>query len=345
MRIPPEVRCPDHMEPLFPDAGGEAHHEDPHSLCCPCGCRFPVFNGIARFVGSRHYATAFGKQWKAFRKTQLDSFTGTTISRDRLKRCLGGSLGVVRNKSVLEAGCGAGRFTEVLLSEGARVFACDLSEAVEANWENCQKYSNYFICQADILRLPVCPEQFDVVICIGVVQHTANPEKTMAALCSQVKPGGILVMDHYTQGYAVTPSRRLLRSFLLHTPSKFPLRFCEGLAAFLWPVHQSLSKIKDHRTFGRLYNAFVSVSPLVDYHNAYSQLGANLLRTWAILDTHDTLTDVYKHLRSAEEIAGCLRNCGMDDIETAYAGNGVEARARKPTRQTEPTAEATKGAV
>ena len=345
MRVPPEVRCPEHMEPLFPDTGGERVDEDPHSLLCPRGCRFPVVNEIVRFVGSVHYATSFGKQWKTFRKTQLDSFTGTTISRDRLKRCLGGSLDVVRGKSVLEAGCGAGRFTEVLLSADARVFACDLSEAAEANWENCKKYSNYFVCQADILRLPVCPEQFDVVICIDVIQHTPNPEKTMAALCSQVKPGGLLVMDHYTYGYAVTPFRRLLRSFLLRTPSKFPLRFCNGLVTVLWPLHQSLSKIKDHRTFGRLHGLFISVSPVVDYHDAYPQLGSNLLRTWAILDTHDTLTDVYKHLRSAEEIAGCIRDCGMFDIETVCAGNGVEVRARKPTRQTESTAAATKGCV
>ena len=345
MRLPPEVRCPEHMQPLSPGADGEPVDEDPHFLNCPHGCRFPVVNGITRFVGSLHYATAFGKQWKAFRKTQLDSFTGTTISRDRLIRCLGGSLDVVQNKSVLEAGCGAGRFTEVLLSAGARVFACDLSEAAEANWENCQKYPNYFTCQADILRLPLYPEQFDVVICIGVIQHTANPEKTMAALCSQVKPGGLLVMDHYTYGYALTPSRRLLRSFLLRTPSKFPLWFCKSLVALLWPLHQSLSKIRDQRIFGGLYRAFVFLSPIVDYHDAYPQLGANLLRTWAVLDTHDTLTDVHKHFRSAEEIVGCLRDCGMVDIETVYAGNGLEARARKPTRQTVPMADVTRGNV
>jgi hypothetical protein len=50
-----------------------------------------------------------------------------------------------------------------------------------------------------------------------------------------------------------------------------------------------------------------------------------------MLDTHDTLTDYYKHLRSTEEIEAALRTAGMVDIETAYAGNGVEARARKPS--------------
>jgi SAM-dependent methyltransferase len=276
------------------------------------------------------YTSAFGLQWKAFQKTQLDSYTGITISRDRLTRCLGGTLEIVRGKSVLEAGCGAGRFTEVLLSAGAQVFACDLSEAVEANYENCKEYPDYFVCQADILRLPVRPEQFDIVVCIGVIQHTPSSEETIALLCSHVKPGGLLVIDHYTYGYPITPSRRLLRSFLLRTPAGLTLRFCRALVAILWPVHHLLWEYRNYRGFGRLRRMFLDFSPVVDYHHSYPQLGPDLLRVWAVLDTHDTLTDAYKHLRSAEEISNCLRECGMTDIETVYAGNGVEARARKP---------------
>ena len=54
------------------------------------------------------------------------------------------------------------------------------------------------------------------------------------------------------------------------------------------------------------------------------------MRTWAMLDTHDTLTDVYKHLRSREEIVNHLASLGLEVSEAAYSGNGVEARARKP---------------
>ena len=46
----------------------------------------------------------------------------------------------------------------------------------------------------------------------------------------------------------------------------------------------------------------------------------------------NTLTDVYKHLRSTEEIENCLKECGMVDISAVYAGNGVEARAVKPVK-------------
>jgi hypothetical protein len=140
----------------------------------------------------------------------------------------------------------------------------------------------------------------------------------------------MLVMDHYTHGYPATLSRRVLRSVLLHTSPRLSLRTCRSLVALLWPLHRFLWRCRGVRGFTRLRRLFLKLSPLVDYHEAYPQLGPKLLRTWALLDTHDTVTDVYKHLRSAEEIGSCLRACGMADIEVAYAGNGVEARARKP---------------
>jgi hypothetical protein len=54
-----------------------------------------------------------------------------------------------------------------------------------------------------------------------------------------------------------------------------------------------------------------------------------------VLDTHDTLTDYYKHLRSAEEIVACLSSCGLVGLDVYYAGNGVEARARMPLAEEE----------
>ncbi len=297
---------------------------------------FPIVNGIPRFVSTDNYAASFGLQWNSFRRTQLDSFTGTTISRDRLQRIAGGSLDVFRGQDVLEAGCGAGRFTEIMLAAGARVFAADISSAVDANRENCAAATGYFVCQADIVHLPLPSEQFDIVACIGVIQHTPDPEATMVALCSHLKPGGRLFIDHYPPNYPMTLSRRLLRRFLLTRSSVYSLRFCTNLVGWLWPLHRLMWRIFRASPLGRLpllpkvRSLFLRLSPLVDYHDAYPQLGAELLRTWALLDTHDTLTDVYKHLRSREQIETHLSRCGMETIETALAGNGIEARARKP---------------
>jgi SAM-dependent methyltransferase len=322
MKSPIPLQCPSHNVPL-------TRNESQEEYQCASGCIFPVIKGIPRFVSANNYAKSFGTQWNAFSQVQLDSFTGTSISKDRLSRMVGKRLDFLSGKLVLEAGCGAGRFTEVMLNAGANVFAVDISTAVEANYQNCFQYPNYFICQADILKLPVPAEKFDVVVCIGVIQHTPSPERTIRALCSHVKPDGLLVIDHYTYGYAVTPSRRILRSFLVRMPPDFAIRFCQALVSFLWPLHRFFWKFRNYYGFNKFRRMFLYISPVVDYHDAYQQLGPKLLRTWAMLDTHDTLTDVYKHLRSVEEISNILRECGMSEIEAYYSGNGVEARARK----------------
>ena len=329
MRLAPELRCLPHGQP-FALAGTELRLmkvEHARALTCAFGCNVPVAGGIPRFVPSDGYAAAFGWQWTHFQRSQLDSYTGTTISRDRLTRCLGGNLDVVRGKTVLEAGCGAGRFTEILLAAGARVFAADLSVAVQANYANCGDSPDYFVCQADIRRLPVAAASFDVVICLGVVQHTPDPEETIAALAGYLKPGGLLTIDHYSDDYPVTPPRRVLRDLLLRMRPERARRVALGTARALVPVHRALWRRR--RGFGRLRKYLGRVSPLVDYYDAYPELGTQLLSEWAVLDTHDTLTDQYKHLRKPNEIRAVLEQLGLADIEVERGGNGVEARARR----------------
>ena len=161
MNVLPELRCLAHGFPLAPDPGPTV--DESIALTCGGGCRVPVIGGIPRFTVSESYAAGFGLQWAAHARTQLDSVSGTHISRDRLVRCLGGTLDAVAGRSVLEVGCGAGRFTEVLLDAGARVFACDLSKAVEANYANCRGHRAYFVCQADLMRLPIAPASFHLM--------------------------------------------------------------------------------------------------------------------------------------------------------------------------------------
>jgi SAM-dependent methyltransferase len=322
MHLLEELRCIEHAARLAENDG---------TLICEHGCSVPIVRGIPRFVESSNYAAGFGLQWNQFRKSQLDSYTRTTISRDRLTHAAGGDLSILKDKSVLEVGCGAGRFTEVMLAAGARVVACDLSTAVDANYANCGEHPNYFVFQADVRALPVKQNAFDFVVCLGVIQHTPSPEETIAALARCVKPGGMLVIDHYGPSYPVTFSRRWLRRLLLRLPPASAKSLALTLARLLLPLHKlGWSK---NRAASRLRAQLQKFSPLVDYYDVYPQLDKKILAEWSLLDTHDTLTDYYKHLRSVAAIERCLLACGLVDTETEYAGNGVEARARMPLAQ------------
>jgi SAM-dependent methyltransferase len=331
MQLAPELSCLAHRLPVLADDGAARITAATRYLGCPAGCRVAVVRGIARFVASDGYAAAFGRQWRAFRRTQLDSFTGTTISRARLARCLGGSLEAVAGKTVLEVGCGAGRFTELLLAAGARVVACDLSAAVEANYENCRGAAGYFVCQADLRRLPLRPGAFDIVLCLGVIQHTPDPEAAIAALGDFVKPGGLLAIDHYRYGAEdMTPARQWLRRCLIRCPPRVAMGVVRVMVAMLWPLHRLLWRGRARAGITKLRRRWLAVSPVLDYHEYYAALGPRLLYAWAALDTHDALTDRYKHKRTVDEIRRCLDEIGLEAIEAYYGGNGVEARARKP---------------
>ncbi len=145
--------------------------------------------------------------------------------------------------TVLECGCGAGRFTEVLLAEGARVVSVNLSDAVEANAQTCAIDPRHRVAQADIVRLPFGKEQFDLVLCLGVIQHTPSPELTIEALANQVRPGGWLVLDHYTYELSRLKTAALFRQVLRRLPPEAGLRATEWLVDALLPLHKRARRV------------------------------------------------------------------------------------------------------
>lgn len=294
---------------------------------------YPIVDGIPRMVsGSGGYASAFGEQWNRWQRTQLDSHTGVPISRHRLMRCLGEELVTELSAEnmcvdVLEAGCGAGRFTEVLLSlPGVRLTSVDLSSAVAANQRNCPQSNRHRIVQCDICRPPFRSGTFDVVVCLGVIQHTPDPERTIESLYQLVRPGGWLVIDHYAPSWRhwTKVTALVLRPLVKRLPPVARMRICELLTATFLPAHRLV------RTVPLAQQALSRVSPLLTYYHAHPELRDDDQAEWALLGTHDHLTDWYKHLRTPEQVREVLQQLGACDIVSVSGGNGVEARCRRP---------------
>jgi SAM-dependent methyltransferase len=230
-------------------------------------------------------------------------------------------------KHVLEAGCGAGRFTEVLLKAGAYVTSVDLSSAVEANAENFPPGEFHRIAQADILNLPFEPGQFDAVLCLGVIQHTPNPEIAIERLYAQVKPGCSLIIDHYTRAIGRWTSLKwIYRAWLKRQPEDNRWDAIERMTSIFLPLHKRFKQIYP------LWFLLCRVSPLTTFYRSLPFLTDELQREFAILDTHDSLTDWHKHLRSKDEIEKTLTLLNAENIVCWTDGNGVEARCRKPCK-------------
>jgi hypothetical protein len=68
---------------------------------------------------------------------------------------------------------------------------------------------------------------------------------------------------------------------------------------------------------------------MMTYFHELPQLNDQLQYEWALLDTHDSLTDWYKHLRTTTQIQSTLKKLGAVEIHVVPGGNGVEARCRK----------------
>jgi 2-polyprenyl-3-methyl-5-hydroxy-6-metoxy-1,4-benzoquinol methylase len=315
------------MVPFVSPASGARLRLNGTSLVADSGERFPISRGIPRFVLGAGYVESFGLQWNIHTRTQLDSHTRAGLSAVRLERCLGFAPSRLAGQSVLEAGCGAGRFTEILVGAGALVHAIDLSEAVEANRRNIGARPNYVVAQADLLHPPFAAESFDVVLCLGVLQHTPSPEASLAALWRMVKPGGVLVVDHYTWTLSrVTKLAPLYRAILKRLAPAQAKRITDALADVFFPLHWRV------RSWSMGQRILSRVSPCLAYCHKFPLMSRELHKDWCRLDTFDELTDRHKHLRTAGQLRRLFERLGAADVATERRSSGVvEARGRKLT--------------
>lgn len=313
--------CPETKTQLFLSECGTV-------LTCENGVvKYPIIENIPRFVDKDNYASAFGFQWKHFHSTQLDSTSGLSISEDRLTRILGFPLKKLKGLHVLEAGSGSGRFTEILLKYGAILDTFDFSVACEANKTN---HPSANIAHADIRKMPYRDSYYDVVICIGVLQHTPSPEQSIECLFEKVKPGGLLAIDHYRfklRNVLPPPvgiGRNLYRPIVVRLRPAIRWKVVENLVKFWFPVHWFFRKSKLALRILR------RVSPLHFYYHELPLKSRDQHYEWSLLDTHDGLTDYHKHYRSVKQLTSLLEKLGANDVIGYFSpSDGVEVRAFK----------------
>lgn len=301
---------------------GTLNHVDGAMVCPSCNKVFPILDDIPRIGSFETVNDSFGYQWNIFRRTQFDSNSGLPVSRDRIYSITSWTPQTsLKGERLLEAGCGSGRFTEILQETGADIYSFDYSNAVEANRENNSQYSNITFFQGDIFAIPFPDNSFDHVFCLGVVQHTPAPELAFRSLVKKVKPGGKIYIDIYRKDlFTMIHWKYILRPLTKNVSFRRLFPIIQAVTPFFIPAARALRAL-----FGR---AGARLVPIVEF----SHLGLDkaLNRQWAILDTFDMYSPAHDHPQSISTVRRWFRESGLDDFKIAKGANGIIASGSKP---------------
>jgi len=186
------------------------------ALVSPSGSRYPIINGIPRFVDYVPTASvqSFGDEWNFF------NFTDFKINW--LKHTVANTFGgtdAFKGKLIVDAGGGSGAQTMWFVEYGANhVIMMDLSHSVDdVVQRNLAGLKNVDVIQCSIDAPPLRDQCIDgIVYCHNVIQHTPSVEKTAHALYALTAPGGEFVFNCY--GLNDQGLLRWVRFHLIYTP-------------------------------------------------------------------------------------------------------------------------------
>lgn len=293
-------------------------------LAAADGSTFPIRAGIPRFVRDDGYARSFALQWTWYRRVQLEGTRGPELTRQRFFEGTGWTAGELAGSLVLEVGCGAGRFTQVLLECGARVCSFDYSAAVDACRETVGRRPGLILAQADLYAAPFPEGRFDKVFCFGVLQHTPEPRAAFLRLASHVRPGGEIAIDVYAKTSRTDrwSAKYRVRPLTTRLPPERLRRLVEWYMPRWLPIDTRLARVP------RLGRFLVSVVPCWNYTGSLDD--PDEIRNWAVLDTFDALSARYDKPQTIEAVNEWFRSAQLEKVCVRYGGNGIVARGRRP---------------
>ncbi len=283
----------------------------PEGLKDEDGTVFPYKNGAYRIVSDDNYTGNFGFQWNKFVGTQVDKASNLEISKVRFFAETGWDKEDLSNKNILEVGSGAGRFSQIILDfTKGTLYSVDYSNAVEANFKNNGPNERFHLFQASIYDMPFEKNQFDKVVCIGVLQHTPDFEQSVKALTEMAKPGAELVVDFY----GVNGWWTKLHAKYIFRPITKKMSHEK--------LHQTIEKnidwmIKASRFFsriglGRIFNRFI---PICDIDGTMPKnIPYSKLRELCILDTFDMFSPEHDHPQSISTVVKWFEKYGMQNV-------------------------------
>ena len=286
--------------------------------CSGCGEQIALERGVARIVDDEDYVDTFGWQWRAFDVVRPEEDLRVFCAK------VGTNPSMLRGMSVLDAGCGGGRYSRLVAEHGACVTGVDRSRAVDAAAALCRRFSNACFVQADLLELPFADESFDFVFSIGVIHHCPQPQRAFRELARVVRAGGTLALWVYRRNTWLQERLNwLARSWTTRLTREQLEAFCRFLAVL-----------------GAIPALRVTLNKLLNFSNHPDPV----LR---VCDNYDWYACRYQFHHTEDEVRGWFEAAGFTDVRflpplkqgTLYRwayrrnliiGSGVNVVGRKP---------------
>ena len=162
----------------------------------------------------------YGKLWKKF--TTTENLKAKKFILQRFKNYKSFNKNFFKNKTIVDVGCGGGRYTNALKNLGAKkVFGVDYGiDGIKLAKSN-YKRKNIFFKQQNVLNMNFSDNKFDIVFCNGVLHHTSDRDKGIKELIRICKPGGHIFLYLYGSGGLFWDARKRMNKIMKSIPEYY----------------------------------------------------------------------------------------------------------------------------
>jgi len=268
--------------------------------CTECGTEFPIQFGIPIFLTpdekESHIAKSFGFEWQMHHRGAFDKDTvfGRTLDEDMeyFFEAMAIKPEQLRNKWILDAGCGSGVLTVEIAKRfpDCTVVGLDINPAILKVYEHSIGLPNLHVVRASVFNTPFFEKTFDLVWSNGVIHHTGNTKGAFQSLIKNVKINGKAYIWVYQKKISpMVVLRNLLMPLgLKYWNHRFLYRFCQILSVPTWLA------VKAFAVFGKLsYVAKHTHLKILTRNRGYKEL----VLTW-----FDVLSPKFRDTYSKSEV-------------------------------------------
>ncbi|GEM_PF-723392 len=254
---------------------------------------WPIFSDVQ---------SRYDYEWKQFpglfdlgERAEEEFFSLTSLTPEDLK-----------GKVVCDAGCGAGRHTQIIAKYAKEVTALELSpEGLAKTKEVCSGFNNVKYVLGSVTDMPFENQTFDMVFCLAVLTFIPEPVKGFQELSRVTKNGGIVsvyVLQRKSAWYEALD--RFVRKITSRLPNKI-LHFVSACLVPLVPLMKRVNGTQKRR----------------------EQEGAGHIFDWLSSETH--------HSHTPEDVAEWYRSEDFDSLvfSEELLGSTARKKASKTSRE------------